>query len=77
MLPSLSSSATADASALQAPHHGAQNQMRTSLPISEAGLNVSPESVLLRRASNALGNSVASPEVGGAVSGVGAEVAGL
>ncbi|MED5293054.1 MAG: hypothetical protein VYB56_04260, partial [Actinomycetota bacterium] len=41
----LLNAATAAASALHAPHHGAQNQKSTSRPANDEGRNVSPEIV--------------------------------
>ena len=54
----LLNAATAAASALQAPHHGAQNHKSTSRPAKDEGTNVSPEIVERSRTVNATGTPV-------------------
>lgn len=54
----LLNAATAAASALQAPHHGAQNHKSTSRPARDEGANVSPEIVERSRTVNATGTPV-------------------
>ncbi|MDP6863052.1 MAG: hypothetical protein QGH80_05115 [Acidimicrobiales bacterium] len=51
----LLNAATAAASALQAPHHGAQNHKSTSRPAKDEGTNASPEIVGRSRTVKATG----------------------
>ena len=56
--------ATAAASLLQVPHHGAQNHKRTSFPPSDVGSNIAPLSVERSSTANSTGTvlSALSPE---------------
>ncbi len=56
----LLSAATAAASALQAPHHGAQNHKSTSRPAKDEGTNISPEIVERSRTVKATGIPVST-----------------
>ena len=54
----LARAATAAASLLQVPHHGAQNHRRISLPVSDPGSKIAPSSVGRSSTANATGTSI-------------------